>query len=72
MNRTHPKMKMPNPRFLVGDRVTIRSAARVTASGVVIGRSYDNLLHASQWRYAIQWQDKSITDHHYDYDLRHA
>lgn len=62
-------MTIPSPRFDIGDR--IQSARPLNASrGTVTGRSFDNLLHATQWRYAIKWDDGRETNHHYDYDMR--
>lgn len=63
-------MTVPEPRFHVGDRI---QTARPLNSrrGQIIGRSFDNLLHATQWRYRIAWDDSDkVTNHHYCYDIR--
>ncbi len=60
---------LPRPRFQVGDWVTTYRHLN-SPRGIVVDRSYDNLLHATQWRYKIRWLDGDTTNHHYDYDLR--
>jgi hypothetical protein len=58
-------MKIPNARFKQGDLVRTDHYG----DGRIIGRSFDNLLHAKEWKYTIEWQDGQITHHHYCNDL---
>ncbi len=63
------KMIVPEPRFQIGDR--IQSARPLNSRrGEIVGRSFDNLLHATQWKYKIHWDGGGLTNHHYDYDIR--
>lgn len=58
-------MKVSPPRFKVGDRVETACQNK----GTVLGRSFDNLLHGKEWKYEIQWDDGTQTNHHYCFDL---
>jgi len=57
---------IPTPRFAFGDKVESRNGRK----GVVIGRDYNNLLHANAWRYEIAWMDGEQTKHLYCPDLQ--
>lgn len=63
------KMVVPEPRWKVGDKV--RPLKR-EMRGVIVGRSYDNLLHAKEWKYKILWETGEVGSHFYCYDLREA
>jgi hypothetical protein len=46
-------MKVPKPNFTAGDKVTNSH----WGDGRVISRSYDNLLHATDWLYQVQFEN---------------
>lgn len=63
-------MKIPKPRFRIGARVGLRSRSpQQPKMGQVVYRKFDNLLHASEWSYQILWDDGTLTNGHYCYDL---
>ena len=62
-------MNIPEPKFKVGDQVIVKGSAP-NFPGTVEKRSYDNLLHATQWKYEIRWGSDHVTNWHYCEDLR--
>lgn len=61
-------IRIPTPRFQFGDRVEDWSA--YFGQGTVIHRTYDNMLYAAYWRYAVKWDDGRRTNQHYCCDLK--
>ena len=64
-------MHVPKPTYAVGDRITDRRRSDVR-SGTIASRSFDNILHASSWRYTVEWDDGSKSDGRYDICIKLA
>lgn len=59
-------MMIPIPKFSKGDSVMCLFSNRM---GTVLSRSYNNLVYQKYWQYEVEWNDDSITNHHFCYDL---